>query len=73
FPPGPKGLPLIGNLYDLPNEHKSWQRYEKMGRDIGSDILHLELLGMHLVVLNSKKASNDLLGKRSSIDSDMYV
>ncbi|KAH9167840.1 cytochrome P450 [Lactarius sanguifluus] len=70
FPPGPKGLPLIGNLRDLPNEPGSWLKYEKLGRDIGSDILHLELFGMHLVVLNSEKASNDLLEKRSSIYSD---
>ncbi len=35
FPPGPKGLPLIGNLRDLPNEPESWLRYEKLGQDIG--------------------------------------
>ncbi|KAH9055190.1 cytochrome P450 [Lactarius vividus] len=45
-------------------------RHFNLGRDIGSDILHLELLGMHLVILNSEKASNDLLEKRSSIYSD---
>ncbi|KAI9442829.1 cytochrome P450 [Lactarius psammicola] len=72
FPPGPKGLPLIGNLRDLPNE-REWLIYEKMGQDIGSDILHLEFFGTHLVILNSEKASNDLLEKRSSIYSDRCV
>ncbi|KAI9442828.1 cytochrome P450 [Lactarius psammicola] len=69
FPPGPKGLPLIGNLRDLPPQYQ-WLEYEKLGQDIGSDILHLELFGTHLVVLNSEKAVNDLLEKRSSIYSD---
>jgi FMN-dependent NADH-azoreductase len=39
----------------------------------GSDIIHMELFGTHLVVLNSERASNDLLDKRSSIYSDRYV
>jgi hypothetical protein len=34
FPPGPKGLPLIGNLRDLPNEDQ-WLTYEKWGQDFG--------------------------------------
>jgi hypothetical protein len=34
FPPGPKGLPLIGNLRDLPNDYP-WLGYEKLGKDIG--------------------------------------
>ncbi|KAI9439721.1 cytochrome P450 [Lactarius indigo] len=72
FPPGPKGLPLIGNLRDLPTQYQ-WLNYEKVGQQIGSDIVHLELLGTHLVVLNSEKAANDLLEKRSSIYSDRCV
>ncbi|KAH9041581.1 cytochrome P450 [Lactarius pseudohatsudake] len=69
FPPGPKGLPLIGNLRDLPTQYQ-WLNFEKLGQEIGSDIVHLELLGTHLVVLNSEKVANDLLEKRSSIYSD---
>jgi hypothetical protein len=37
---------------------------------LGSDIIHAELFGIHLVVLNSEKAATDLLDKRSSIYSD---
>jgi hypothetical protein len=37
---------------------------------LGSDIVHVELFGTHIVVLNSEKAATDLLEKRSSIYSD---
>ncbi len=40
---------------------------------LGSDIIHAELFGTHLVVLNSEKAATDLLDKRSSIYSDRCV
>jgi hypothetical protein len=34
FPPGPKGLPLIGNLRDLPKDYE-WLTYEKWGQELG--------------------------------------
>ncbi len=37
FPPGPKGLPLIGNLRDLPAQYQ-WLKYEKLGQDIGKHL-----------------------------------
>ncbi|KAI0267813.1 cytochrome P450 [Gloeopeniophorella convolvens] len=69
YPPGPKGLPLIGNLLDMPRTYQ-WLTYERWGKEFNSDIVHVELPGMHIVVLNSAKAANELLGERSSIYSD---
>ena len=34
FPPGPPGLPLIGNALDLPKS-REWLAYQKWGRDYG--------------------------------------
>lgn len=37
FPPGPKGLPLIGNLRDLPAQYQ-WLKYEKWGQEFGKPL-----------------------------------
>ncbi|THH16045.1 hypothetical protein EW146_g4546 [Bondarzewia mesenterica] len=69
LPPGPRRLPIIRNLLDMPKRDE-WATYQKWGKDHGSDIIHLEVLGTHLIILNSQTAANDLLNKRSSLYSD---
>jgi hypothetical protein len=68
LPPGPKPLPLIGNLFDMPrlDEYKT---YAKWGKQYG-DVVHVGILDMHIVVLNSFQAASELLDARSSIYSD---
>ena len=39
----------------------------------GSDIVHAEVLGTHIIVLNSEKAAKELFERRSSLYSDRYV
>lgn len=38
-----------------------------------SDVVYMNLLGKHIVVLNSDKATKELLEKRSALFSDRYA
>ncbi|KAI0050530.1 CyP450 monooxygenase [Auriscalpium vulgare] len=69
YPPGPKGYPIIGNLLDIPKIY-IYKRFREMSKELGSDIIHLQVFGFHLVVLNTKEVADDLMDKRSSIYSD---
>lgn len=40
---------------------------------VGSDLIHLDVLGSHIIVVNSAKAANELFEKRSAIYSDRCV
>ncbi|TFK33360.1 cytochrome P450, partial [Crucibulum laeve] len=68
LPPGPKKLPLIGNLLDLPTSSE-WLTFARWGKEYNSDILHLSIAGVNLIVINSFNVANDLMDKRSSIYS----
>lgn len=90
YPPGPKRIPIIGNLLDMPS-HEEWVTYKKWsdqyGRTpqhfhlqalyatliiLGSDVVHVDVLGTHMVIVNSTRAAKELFDKRSSIYSDRY-
>ncbi|KAJ3485033.1 hypothetical protein NLI96_g5228 [Meripilus lineatus] len=68
LPPGPKRLPLIGNVLDMPTS-KEWLTFEQWGKQWGG-VVSVVLMGQPLVILNSAKAAIDLLEKRSAIYSD---
>ncbi|KAF7358290.1 hypothetical protein MVEN_00878300 [Mycena venus] len=65
LPPGPKKLPLIGNLLDMPSTFE-WVTYMDWSRKYDSDILHLNAAGKSIVVLSSLEAVEDLLVKRAA-------
>ncbi|PFH52584.1 hypothetical protein AMATHDRAFT_74066 [Amanita thiersii Skay4041] len=68
LPPGPRGLPLIGNVLDMPLE-KEWLTFAKWG-DIWGDICSVTVLGQPIIILNSRKAAYEMLDKKSVIYSD---
>ncbi|KAI0362724.1 cytochrome P450 [Trametes cingulata] len=70
-PPGPPGLPLIGNLLDVPNPTDfPWNTYLNWSKQYDSDIIRLNALGMNIVVANSYEIATELLDRRSAIYSD---
>ncbi|KAK0479641.1 cytochrome P450 [Armillaria novae-zelandiae] len=70
FPPGPKRLPLIGNLWNVPRTADyPWRTYAKWASMYG-DVLYLDIPGNPTVVINSAKAAEDLFEKRSGNYSD---
>ena len=68
YPPGPKPLPLLGNVLDMPTS-REYETYTRWGKEFG-DVVHISALGKHIIILNSVKAANDLLERRSAIYSD---
>ncbi|KAL0575803.1 hypothetical protein V5O48_006157 [Marasmius crinis-equi] len=61
--PGPKGLPLIGNLGQIPTKH-TWRYWEKLSK-IHGPIVRLTLNRDEILILNDPKDAEELLGRRS--------
>ncbi|PFH46822.1 hypothetical protein AMATHDRAFT_7363 [Amanita thiersii Skay4041] len=64
FPPGPKGLPLIG-VWNLPS-HKPWLAYSGEWAKKYGDMIFFKSFGSPFLVLNSAKIVKDILDERSS-------
>lgn len=68
YPPGPKGLPLLGNIFDIPKQ-SPWKVYAQWAKQYG-DIISVQAMGQTIVIINSAKIARDLLGERGAIYSD---
>ncbi|KZO94969.1 cytochrome P450 [Calocera viscosa TUFC12733] len=64
LPPGPKGYPVVGNLFDMPKENDS-PVYSEWQKTYG-DMIHISVLGKHFLIISSLKVAADLLQKRST-------
>ncbi|KAF7373059.1 Cytochrome P450 [Mycena sanguinolenta] len=69
LPPGPRKLPLIGNVLDMPTQ-RQWETFLKWSEQFRSDIIHLNVAGTSIVVLSSMEAVKELFEKRSDLYSD---
>ncbi|KAI0794842.1 cytochrome P450 [Abortiporus biennis] len=68
YPPGPKPLPVIGNLLDLPRE-KEILTFHDWAKEYG-EVVHVGLFGHHVLLVNSFDAATELLNRRSANYSD---
>ncbi|PSR80864.1 cytochrome p450 monooxygenase [Coniella lustricola] len=68
LPPGPTGRFLVGNLWQLSEQLE--QDFITWGKQYDSDVIHIKVLGQHMIGLNSVEAATDLLDKRGSNYSD---
>lgn len=68
LPPGPRGLPIVGNILDMPTT-KPWLTFAHWSKLYG-DICSVTVLGQTFIILGSSDTAVDLLAKRSSTYSD---
>ncbi|KAF5379529.1 hypothetical protein D9615_006568 [Tricholomella constricta] len=67
MPPGPFGIPLIGNRHQLPAV-KPWRKFAEWNRQYGA-VVSIFLGSTPVIVLGTAQAAWDLLEKRSDIYS----
>ncbi|KAG9496564.1 hypothetical protein J7337_011340 [Fusarium musae] len=66
LPPGPKPLPILGNVKDMPDgtipEYQHWIKF----KDLYGSISHVSVLGQSLIILHDRQAANAILEKTST-------
>ncbi|OCH92747.1 cytochrome P450 [Obba rivulosa] len=67
MPPGPQGLPFIGNKHQIPNV-KPWRKFAEWNKQYGP-VVSLHLGSTPVIILGTAQAAWDLLEKRSEIYS----
>jgi hypothetical protein len=69
LPPGPKGVPILGNVNDLPKpgilECHHWLKH----KDIYGPISSITVLGQTFIIINDADIAMELLRDRASINS----
>ncbi|KAI0770512.1 cytochrome P450 [Fomes fomentarius] len=68
LPPGPRSLPLIGNLVEvlrISRAHRPWVAYRELSKKYGP-IVSLRIMGRCLVIINNIDIALELLEKRSA-------
>ncbi|KAF8990645.1 cytochrome P450 [Cyathus striatus] len=66
LPPGPPGIPIIGNVLQL--SERNWLKFTKW-KEVYGPIIHLNLAGHSVVVLGNAEVATELLDRRATIYS----
>ncbi|KAF8997188.1 cytochrome P450 [Cyathus striatus] len=67
LPPGPAGVPVLGNLLHLMTG-TPWLTFKEWKKQYGS-IVYINLAGQHAIILGDMKVAGDLLDRRATIYS----
>ncbi|KAI0752766.1 cytochrome P450 [Daedaleopsis nitida] len=68
LPPGPIPLPIVGNILNAPRV-RPWVAYRNMNSN-SDGLVHVQIMGQSIVVLNNADVIDEYLDKRSAITSD---
>ncbi|KZO99740.1 cytochrome P450 [Calocera viscosa TUFC12733] len=68
LPPGPPGLPLLGNILQIPSQFLAYKLHD-WSKQYGP-IYTFWMMGQPFVVLNSIKVAADVLDRKSDVTSD---
>ncbi|KAJ7207518.1 cytochrome P450 [Mycena pura] len=66
LPPGPKGYPFIGNVFDMPESY-SWKTFAKWGEQYGG-IMSVTLLRQPFIIINDAAIAAEILDRRGYAD-----
>ena len=66
LPPSPKGLPLVGNVNDLPQpgslEYKHWLQHKEQFGLLSS----VTVMGQTIIIIHDRNVAFELMEKRAS-------
>lgn len=68
LPPGPRGLPFVGNFFDFSDDQLVPQKAQRWAQKYG-DVFYTKIGGSDYIWLSSPQSIKDLMDKRSSIYS----
>ncbi|KAK0494628.1 cytochrome P450 [Armillaria luteobubalina] len=67
LPPGPPGIPFLGNVKQLSNS--LWVTFRSLQSTYGP-LIYISVFGKNIIVINTHEVASDLLDKRARIYSD---
>lgn len=70
LPPGPRGLPILGNMRDFPPSGRPEYQHWIAHKDLYGPVSCVSVLGQTIVLIHDRDAAHELLTRTSSKSSD---